>query len=312
MSQPAQSFPSVTLPIDMEDGLQMDPAEARSLGCMLNEQYRNASPFPHIVLDNIFPDALINKIVENFPYQKSRADENMYNTGYGGENKRQILPEKTNRFSRELFWFLNSQPMLQFLEGLTGIEAVLPDPYYEGGGFHETGHGGLLGVHADFRINERLHLQRRMNLLVYLNPVWEDAWNGHLELWSKDMKTCEAKVAPILNRCVVFSTDADTWHGHPDPLNLPDASVKRRSIAMYYYTASKHVYDEAPNLSTIYMARPNDSAAVQAEARQLRKNEYMRYWLPPAALRAVNKLQNVIKKPGKDETSKDEETKTPV
>lgn len=288
-------FQSATLPIDRSDGgLRMDAAEARSLGALLHEEYAAASPFPHIVLDDILPDDLMADVLANFPAEEV-SDEHTFKLGYGGQNKRQILPEACNRFNRELFWFLNSRPVLQFLEGLTGIDSLLPDPYFVGGGFHETARDGLLGVHADFRINNELHVQRRLNLLIYLNPEWDDDWMGQLELWSRDMKQCVSKVSPVLNRCVVFSTEADTWHGHPDPLRTPDG-VTRRSIAMYYYTASKNIYAETPNHSTIYVGREHDSAEIKAEARRFNNDEYLKDWLPPIVGRGFFRVRNAIRR----------------
>jgi hypothetical protein len=150
--QTAHDIPSVTLPIDRSDGgLRMDAQEARALGSLLHDDYDKASPFPHIVIDNFLPDDLIADVLKHFPAQEV-AEERTFKLGYGGENKRQIMPEACDRFSRELFWFLNSRPVLQFLEGLTGIDALIPDPYFVGAGFHETTRGGLLGVHADFQI----------------------------------------------------------------------------------------------------------------------------------------------------------------
>jgi len=295
MPNQTKVFQSVTLPIDRSDGgLRMDADEARSFGVLLQDDYVNAAPFPHIVVDDFLPDDLIREVLDNFPMEKV-SEERTFDMGYAGQHKRQILPEACNAFNRELFWFLNSRPVLQYLEGLTGIDGLLPDPYYVGGGFHETSRGGLLGIHADFRINDQLHVQRRINLLIYLNPEWNDEWNGQLELWSKDMKQCVTRVSPILNRCVVFSTDANTWHGHPDPLITPDG-VKRRSIAMYYYTASKNIYKEVPNLSTMYVARGEDSGAVQAEVQGLRNDQFIKDWLPPIVARAWFRVRNAIRR----------------
>ena len=286
------SFPSITLPIKTDDGLQLNANEAKELGSLLRDDFWNASPYPHIVVDDILPKALIDRVLVEFPAERNASDV-IFNIGYGGEQKRQILPEDCNSFSRDLFHFFNSKPILDFLEGLTGIEGLLPDPHFAGGGYHETSRGGKLGVHADFRINETLHVQRRLNLLIYLNPEWNDEWLGQLELWTRDMKTCVKKVTPLLNRCVVFSTEADTWHGHPDPLNTP-LDVKRRSIALYYYTASKEIYKETPNHSTMYMARPTDSKEIKAEAREFRKNEYLKDWLPPVAYRGIRRISRVL------------------
>jgi hypothetical protein len=284
----------LTLPIDTADGLRMDPKEARALGSLLAEDYAKADPFPHIVMDGILPEPLIRGILEHFPKRKLQ-DDIVFDIGYGGHHKRQVMPEQCDDFVREFFHFMNSQPVLQFLEGLTGIEALLPDPYFEGGGFHETSRGGKLGVHADFRIHEQLHVQRRINLLIYLNETWQDEWKGQLELWNRSMTECRARVSPIWNRCVVFSTDADTWHGHPDELQTPDG-VKRRSIALYYYTASRNVYNEVPNLSTMYQARPGDSAAIRREARDFKTEQYMRDWMPPVLLRGFYRARRGVAK----------------
>jgi 2OG-Fe(II) oxygenase superfamily len=281
----------VTIPIDISDGLKADAKEARALGSLLAEDYASADPFPHIVMDNIFPEPLIRKVAAHFPGDRLRSDI-VFDIGYGGHHKRQIMPEDCDGFVRAFFQFMNSRPMLEFLEGLTGIPALLPDPYFTGGGFHETTRGGKLGIHADFRINDQLHVQRRLNLLVYLNETWDDDWRGHLELWDKGMKECRARIAPIWNRCVVFSTDEDTWHGHPDELLVPDG-VKRRSLALYYYTASKHVYKEVPRLSTMYQARPTDSAAVRSEARRFKTEEYLKDWMPPVLYRGWTRLRGV-------------------
>ena len=129
---------------------------------------------------------------------------------------------------RQLFHFFNSRPMLEFLEGLTTIQGLLPDPYFVGGGYHETGRGGKLGIHADFRVNEQLHLDRRVNVIIYLNESWPE-WGGHLELWDRDMTVKCKEIAPVFNRCVVFNTDATSYHGHPEPLQHPKGYFGARS-----------------------------------------------------------------------------------
>ncbi|MEZ5664519.1 MAG: 2OG-Fe(II) oxygenase [Burkholderiaceae bacterium] len=271
----------------------MDVEEAFATGAMLAEEYRSADPFSHIVLDDFLPEPVLRQALESFPEERLKSDV-VFDIDYAGHHKRQILPYDCNRDAQALFQFFNSGPVLRFLEGLTGIEGLIPDPYFSGGGYHEISQGGLLGVHADFRINDKLHLERRLNLLIYLNPDWNEEWGGQLELWDKKMVSCRSQVFPILNRCVVFSTDADSFHGHPDPLKTP-AGVKRRSMALYYYTSSHHIHKEVPGHGTMYYARPQDSADVHALASQLRNNEYLSDWLPPKLLRLVNKVRNRLR-----------------
>ncbi len=282
------------LPIDLANGFKLDPARAREIGESLSSEYVFAEPFPHIVLENFLPADLVNGLIAHFPKEKLASDV-VFQAGYAGHHKRQILPTDCDDFCRRTFDFFNSQPFLQFLEGLSSIEGLLPDPYFVGGGFHEIGRGGKLGVHADFRINNQLHLSRRMNVILYLNENWRDEYNGSLELWSRDMTQKVKSVAPILNRCVIFNTDADSYHGHPDPLTTPDG-VLRRSVALYYYTASKAVYEEIPNRSTMYAARPGDTAETRREAAILRRDQHLNEWVPPAVLRYSRAVMRRVRK----------------
>lgn len=277
------------LPIDGAAGLALDAKVARRIGEELSSEYCFAEPFPHIVLDDFLPADVISAALEHFPAERVGSDH-LFEIGYAGHNKRQIPPEDCDPVARRLFHFFNSQPFLQFLEGLTAIPALLPDPYFVGGGYHETGHGGKLGIHADFRINEQLHLHRRLNVIVYLNERWEHDWKGQLELWTRDMTAKVKEVEPVFNRAVIFNTDESSYHGHPDPLETPDG-VKRRSMALYYYTASKGIYSEVPSTSTMYAARPGDDDATRREARSLRFDQHLRQWTPPALHRYVFALR---------------------
>lgn len=284
------------LPIEFKDGLSMDYKKAREAGEQLAPTYCFAEPFPHIVLDNFLPEAVIRMALEHFPKQQLASDT-VFEMGYAGLHKRQILPEDCDDDARRLFHFFNSQPMLEFLEGLSSIQGLIPDPYFMGGGYHETTRGGKLGIHADFRINEKLHLHRRMNVIIYLNEEWKDEYGGHLELWDRKMTKKMESVSPIFNRCVIFNTDADSYHGHPDPLTTPDG-VARRSIALYYYTASQEIYKEVPNNGTVYQARPSDDASIKREARGLKREEYLQQWLPPVFVRFMHAVRRRLRSDG--------------
>jgi len=262
------------LPIECNDGFILDQVKAREIGEELMGEYAFAEPFPHIVVDNFLPAAMIEGILEHFPAD-AKAHDKVYQKGYGGTYKRQTLPYDCDEYVRNAFSFFNSASMLQFLEGITNIKGLLPDPYFSGGGLHETAKGGLLGIHADFRVNENLQLLRRVNVLIYLNKDWQETYGGNLELWDREMKASVKSVVPIFNRCVIFNTDEDSFHGHPDPLATPDG-LTRRSIALYYYTATGIRNDSGESRHTRYVARPNDSEQVKADVRKLAKKREKR------------------------------------
>ena len=250
-----------TLPISLSNGISLDANQAKAVGAALNSTYVTAEPFAHIVLDNFLPEHLINDVLKHFPQELTGA-EVLYEKGYKGLHKRQINPNDCDPYIKSVFNFFNSAPMLQFFESLTSIEGLIPDPYFTGGGLHETKKGGLLGVHADFRINKKLHVERRINAIIYLNKNWKKEYGGNLELWDTQMTQCVAQIEPIFNRCVVFNTDHDSNHGHPEPLNTPE-HITRKSIALYYYTASMKVYDEHTEHRTIYKPRPRDKGVIR-------------------------------------------------
>jgi len=278
-------YPKITnpvLPIELEDGLNLSPKVARGIGEDLSGPYCFAEPYPHIVIDNFLPIELAEEILANFPGEILEGDV-MHEGHYAGHHKRQIYPRDCNELARRAFDFFNSASFLQFLEGITTIEGLIPDPYFAGGGFHEISRGGQLGIHADFRVNDKLHLNRRLNVLIYLNKDWEEEYGGHLEIWDRRMKQKVRSVSPIFNRCVIFNTDADSYHGHPDPLATPE-HIKRRSIALYYYTASKNVYDELPSHSTMYAARPTDGPTIRKQVLAFNAQNYKKDWIPPVVL----------------------------
>jgi hypothetical protein len=203
-------------------------------GAALADRYASAQPFAHIVLDGRFPDAALRAVVAEIAASEVPPEGDFY-----GSHKKLRVSDvlRMGLHTRRLIEDLNSAPFIRFLEDLTGIRGLVPDPHLEGGGVHQIGPGGFLKVHTDFNWHRRLNLHRRANLLLYLNEGWREEWNGSLELWDAGMTRCE-KLAPLFNRMVVFSTTDFSYHGHPDPLTCPE-NVRRNSIALYYYSAQR-------------------------------------------------------------------------
>ena len=221
----------------------------------LSKQYQSASPYPHIVLENFLNPEVLNECVAEFN-TLNEADGwinyTHYNEKKKGLNKLDTLPETIKATINEL----NSAEFLNFLSTLTGINNLQKDVFLEGGGIHQSTRGGYLNIHADFTVHpHHRNWQRRVNVLVYLNKDWKDEWGGKLELWDTKMKACEEKVSPVFNRCVIFNTDADSYHGHPEPMTCPEG-VFRRSIALYYYS----IEDKPFRRATYYQARPGEGS----------------------------------------------------
>ena len=212
-----------------------------NLDSFINEKKQNylkASPYPHIVIKNFFDEKFLNEILESFPdLSKTTSSEHWKNKNEVkfGNNNYSSFPDKIKLF----FDFLNSNQFLDFLQKITSIkEKLVHDPELSGGGLHEIKKGGVLKIHTDFNRHPNLNLDRRINVLIYLNKNWEDSYGGHLELWDQNMSQCMKKILPSFNTMVIFSTTDFSNHGHPDPLNCP-SEISRRSLALYYFSSGR-------------------------------------------------------------------------
>lgn len=235
--------------------------------------YRGATPFPHIVLDDVVaPEALAAAYAEF-----DAIDEASWRS-YVHVNERKYAntdPATWGPVLADLSQAFASDRFLAFLGALTGFEGLRADLTLDGGGLHRSLPGGYLNVHADFTAHHtRQTWRRRVNLLLYLNRDWDPAWGGDLELWSTDMARCESRVTPRGNRMLLFSTAEDSYHGHPEPLHCPPGTA-RQSLALYYFTEDPHPLVR----STDYRARPGDglkSAAIFLDKQVLRAYDVTR------------------------------------
>ncbi len=218
----------------------------------LKKQYKGASPFPSIVLEDFINPEMGKKVIAEFPSPSSK-DWTHYvhvNEKKLAQTKRALIPPQAISVIDEL----NSPPFIRFISELTGVEGLIPDPDLEGGGCHQIQKGGFLNIHADFTAHpHRKNWARRVNVLIYLNKNWEDEYGGYLQLWDQKAQHCVKKILPVFNRCVVFSTDPDSFHGHPEPLTCPEGWT-RKSIALYYFTETNKPFVR----STEYRAQPSD------------------------------------------------------
>jgi Rps23 Pro-64 3,4-dihydroxylase Tpa1-like proline 4-hydroxylase len=229
----------------------MAPLKLRHDATQLRDRYASAEPFPHIALDGLFDDDVLDGVLREFP----GPDQMRWRTFDSPMEKKLGYYHETSTISDTVRTFLNdmnSFEMLLWLEALTGIEGLIPDPYFGGGGLHQIEPGGFLKIHADFNVHPKLKLDRRLNMLVYLNKDWRDEYGGHLELWDRDKTTCREKILPLFNRTVIFSTTDTSFHGHPHPLTSPPGT-SRKSVSLYYYTAGRPESERSAPHDTLFV-----------------------------------------------------------
>lgn len=209
-----------------------------------HEQFRNASPFPHIVADNLLDERLIDILLREYParndpiWQHYDDSDIQIKTRTNWKSEADIPTD-----TREMVRTLLSGKLLLAMSKLTGINKLIADPYLTGGGESSVYRGGMLDIHCDGNWHDAMAVHRRLNIILYLNKNWQESWGGELELWDKGMNQCVTKIAPLCNRIVIFLTNDFTFHGHPQPLNCPP-DESRKSLILYYYTSTPREADE--------------------------------------------------------------------
>jgi len=247
--------------------------------------YMSAKPFPHIVFDDFLNPELLDQILAEFP-----GPGQMPWRQFDNEQEIKLASAAESSFgpaTRLLLYHLNSITFLEFLSAVTGIDNLIPDPRFDGGGLHQIVRGGKLGIHADFNKHPQFGLDRRLNLLIYLNRNWREEYGGQLELWNRDMSHCEAKVLPLFNRMLIFGTTDFTYHGHPDPLECPQG-MTRKSLALYYFSNGRPSEEVSGEHSTIFRAR-HESDFRPTGSQRLRN--LVRDLLPPIVARGWRRVR---------------------
>jgi Rps23 Pro-64 3,4-dihydroxylase Tpa1-like proline 4-hydroxylase len=195
-----------------------------------------AYPFPHVVIDDFIDSDKLPKILaevnklrdvdghaQTSPYEFNKY---AFNSNYGA-------------YLGQLFTELNSPGFIKHIERITGVNNIICNELsLYGTGIHRIKSKGFVQLHTDFNTyhSKNRRLDRRVNLLIYLNPDWKPEYKGQLCLCDINTNTCAKKIDPILNRCVIFNTTSASIYGMPEPLNMPDDVVGQQYIAVNYYT----------------------------------------------------------------------------
>jgi hypothetical protein len=261
------------------DGVLSNPSRLTDGIKPLSSEYRSGKPYPHLVIDNLFSEDLLNRVVLEMP---PAGDPNWVR--HDDEHIRQFNLRSAlvlGDAGSQLVAFMHSANFLYFLSEVTGIWELLPDPYLQGGGYHLIPRGGKLDVHVDRNVAYSTGLVRRLSLLVYLNRDWKHDYGGQLELWSKDGKRREVSIEPTFNRTAVFEITDENYHGVPAVVRCP-AGRSRNCFVVYYHTAALPGEAVIPHTS-IY-------APSRYRQRGSRVLQLMKDLTPPLALRVFRRM----------------------
>lgn len=241
----------------------------------LREQYRSAQPYPYLVLDGLFPDNVLQELLDELPPMTSEKWVHEQHDRLVKSNLRSAAYLEDHAF--DFASVLHSAGFLYFLTELTGVKALLPDPYLSGSGYHVVPPGGLFDVHADRNMDLNSGLERRLVMLIYLNRDWKSEYGGQLEIWNQDASKCERVVEPFFNRTIIFEIGDKNFHGvRPVAENF---GLSRKSFAVYFHTTSKHLIPH----NSIY-------APVTYQSKDSSLKRFARQALPPFLLEATRKI----------------------
>lgn len=266
---------------------QLQPEYLDELANQYRQAYAQGQPFPHIVIDNFLPESILDQVLTEFPDPQKIAWKK-FNTS--AEKKLASTSElQMGANTRALLHELNSSIFINFLEQLTSIDGIIPDPHFIGGGLHQIEPGGYLKVHVDFNRHRRMRLDRRLNLLIYLNRDWQEEYGGHFEMWDAQMTQCQKKILPLFNRCVIFNTTDFSFHGHPEPLSCPEDRT-RKSLALYYYSNGRPAAEIGGSHSTLFKSRPQESLDLTSSSPNKLK-PLLKKFIPPIFIDLKNNLK---------------------
>lgn len=240
----------------------VNPDNAREL----YRQFREARPYPHIVIENFLKEDVANAMYENFP----KVDELRKHYKNLNENKSEGSSfEKYHEAFNNVRHELGSPDFITYMETLTGIDGLILPEDHRGSGLHQGTNGSFLDVHVDFSVHPTLNLHRRLNLLIFLNKDWKPEYGGALELWDPKVKNLEAEILPTFNRAAIFECNDVSYHGY-SKITVPE-EVTRKSMFVYMYTT---VGEGVKYHDTIFKARPSEGFAkrVITDLKEASKN----------------------------------------
>jgi Rps23 Pro-64 3,4-dihydroxylase Tpa1-like proline 4-hydroxylase len=247
----------------------------------LRSAYKNAKPFPHVVIDDMFSASLLESLLTEMSTMKqaqwSRIEQDTRERTLRMRSAAELGPA-----GADMLRIVHSAPFLYLLSEITGVWQLIPDPYLQGAGYASMRRGDYFHVHSDRSVAYDTGLTRRLAMIVFLNKSWKPEYEGKLELWNDNATSCDATVEPLFNKTVIFEVAHPNFHGVPVPLACP-ADRSRQSFILYYHTVGIDGKSDVRPHTSIFA--PRHSGTNRMTLRSLARD-----LTPPIITRALRKL----------------------
>ncbi|MEX0345400.1 MAG: 2OG-Fe(II) oxygenase [Rhizobiaceae bacterium] len=216
--------------------------------------FQTAKPFPNLSIDDFFKPEQLSELLQQFPSLDESAVRVEDSTG---KKSRASLNRGTSDISKfppafaQLDKLMSDPEFLSIIERITGIDGLVYDPRYLGGGIKVSNNGARLPRHIDFNYHQSdSSLLRCLNLLFYFNTDWDEKWGGNIQVHDADRinegDSLVRQYAPIAGRLFMFATNKVSYHAF-DAINAP-ADPGRKSFGVYFY--KKVSVENAPTRNT--------------------------------------------------------------
>jgi hypothetical protein len=242
--------------------------------------YREAKPFPHLVLHDLFPQKRLDDLVREIASIREDGWVIHEDPQLSKANLRSAVD--LGESGKRHVALLHSAEFLYMISEITGIWGLVPDPYLAGSGYHLLGSGDVFDVHADRSLDHNTGLTRRVAMITYLNHDWLPNYGGQLELWSTDATHCERVVEPSFNTTIIFEVGDHNFHG-VRPVETPKG-LARKSFATYFHTVGGATGVTTTPHHSVYAPsvyhRPYNAKTIMSE-----------FIMPPGIVKAFRKLR---------------------
>jgi len=200
--------------------------------------YRDAKPYPHLVIDNFFDADVLEQISREIVGEKVNFNK-VFTDAYQ-RNKTISTGDAVPPLINVIASKFAASGMLRYLEKVTGLGCLIPDPHYNSdyGYYHIVGAGGVLGSHVDHSRHNTLNVPHVLNLVVYLSKDWDEKDGGTLCLYDESGRNVVKRVPCLYNRAIIFACTPTAYHG-VEPV-AESSNRRRHSLYFAYYTVESN------------------------------------------------------------------------
>lgn len=170
-------------------------------------RFAHASPFPHVVIDELFDTEQLRSAAEEFPNPMEMPPK-PGRQGMLELSDRALLPRRLRLVSDELL----GGRFVAWLSAVSGVERLVADVDGSWGALRQSGDGVEGKIHVAPDEHPTKPWTRRLTLILHLSEGLSEANGGCFQLWDRDKVAPQASIAPLFNRAVVFLNTPIAFH----------------------------------------------------------------------------------------------------